>query len=55
MALWGGRFEGETEALVRRFGDSFPFDRRLYAADIAGSIAYAKALERTGIITPKSF
>ena len=53
MVLWGGRFEGETEALVRRFGDSFPFDRRLYAADIAGSIAYAKALERTGIITPE--
>jgi len=52
MTLWAGRLT-ETDAKVRLFCDSFPFDRRLYAADIAGSIAYAKALARTGIITPK--
>jgi argininosuccinate lyase len=51
MTLWGGRFAGETDALMRRFNDSFGFDRRLYAADVAGSIAYAGALARAGLIT----
>ena len=51
MTLWGGRFEGETDALMRRFNDSFGFDRRLYAADIRGSIAYAGALVRAGLIS----
>ncbi len=51
MTLWGGRFERETDALMRRFNDSFGFDRRLYAADVAGSVAYARALARAGLIT----
>jgi argininosuccinate lyase len=51
MTLWGGRFAGETDALMRRFNDSFRFDRRLYAADIEGSVAYAGALARAGLIT----
>ncbi len=51
MTLWGGRFAGETDALMRRFNDSFGFDRQLYAADVAGSIAYAGALARAGLIT----
>jgi len=50
MTLWAGRL-AETDALVRLFCDSFPFDRRLYAADIQGSIAYARALARAGLIT----
>jgi argininosuccinate lyase len=51
MTLWGGRFETEADALMRRFGDSIRFDRRLYRADIGGSIAYAGALARAGLIT----
>lgn len=51
MALWGGRFEGETNALVWQFNQSLPFDRRLWREDIAGSIAHAKMLGRQGIIT----
>ncbi|HHE47688.1 MAG TPA: argininosuccinate lyase, partial [Candidatus Acetothermia bacterium] len=50
MTLWAGRLT-ETDAKVRLFCDSFPFDRRLYAADIQGSIAYARALERAGILS----
>jgi argininosuccinate lyase len=50
MRLWGGRFSGETDALMRRFHDSFGFDRRLYAADIRGSVAYATALLRAGLL-----
>ena len=48
--LWGGRFEGETDALVWAFNQSLPFDRRLWRADIRGSIAHARMLARQGII-----
>ena len=51
MALWGGRFAGETDGLMRLFGDSIGFDRRMYGADVRGSIAYAGALARAGLIT----
>lgn len=49
--LWGGRFTGETDALMKRFNDSIGFDIRLWDADIRGSIAYAGALARAGVIT----
>jgi argininosuccinate lyase len=51
MALWGGRFAEQTSQLMQRFNDSISFDRRMYAADIQGSIAYAGALARAGLIT----
>ncbi|MFQ6102087.1 MAG: argininosuccinate lyase [Anaerolineae bacterium] len=51
MTLWGGRFAAETDELLRPFGDSIGFDRRMYGADVRGSIAYAGALARAGIIT----
>jgi argininosuccinate lyase len=37
---------------MRRFNDSLAFDRRLYAVDITGSQAYARALSAAGVITP---
>ena len=40
-----------TDALMWAFNASIGFDRRLYAADIAGSIAYAGALVRAGLLT----
>jgi argininosuccinate lyase len=39
------------DELMRRFNDSISFDRRMYAADIAGSIAYAGALAEAGLIS----
>jgi argininosuccinate lyase len=51
MTLWGGRFTGATDEAMRRFNDSIAFDRRLYAADVQGSIAYARALTEAGLIT----
>jgi len=39
MTLWGGRFTTATNELMRRFSDSIGFDRRMYGADIRGSIA----------------
>ncbi|KAJ2844707.1 argininosuccinate lyase, partial [Coemansia brasiliensis] len=49
--LWGGRFSGETDPLMEAFNESIHFDRRMYAADIQGSQAYAKALLKKGILT----
>ena len=51
MTLWGGRFTGMMDERTRRFNDSIAFDRRMYAADVQGSIAYAGALARAGLIT----
>lgn len=51
--LWGGRFSGEMDALMRQFQDSIGFDVRMWEADITGSVAYARALARSGIITKK--
>lgn len=51
MTLWGGRFEEPTDADLRRLNDSLRFDKRLYRQDIAGSIAYARAIADAGVIT----
>ncbi len=49
--MWKGRFAQETSALVQRYGESVSFDWRLYAHDIAGSIAHSKGLLKAGILT----
>ncbi|NJL96076.1 MAG: argininosuccinate lyase, partial [Anaerolineae bacterium] len=49
--LWGGRFAAGADARLRQLNDSLPFDIQFYAVDIAGSVAYAAALEGAGILT----
>ncbi|HUM71787.1 MAG TPA: lyase family protein, partial [Chloroflexota bacterium] len=49
--LWGGRFARETDVLVHEFNASLPFDRRLVAEDIRGSMAWARALAKAGVLT----
>lgn len=49
--LWGGRFDEAASPLLRQFGDSIPFDRRLWLEDIFGSMAYANALAEAGLLT----
>ncbi|KAG5636808.1 hypothetical protein H0H81_006796 [Sphagnurus paluster] len=49
--LWGGRFTGKTDPLMHEFNQSLKYDRRMYAVDIKGSIAYASSLARVGILT----
>ena len=51
MKLWGGRFESGPSEVFERFSGSLNFDRRLLDADIRGSQAFARALERVGILT----
>lgn len=64
--LWGGRFTGKTDPLyvfsevhvstseysssMHAFNQSLHYDKRMYAADVRGSIAYAKSLTLVGIL-----
>jgi argininosuccinate lyase len=48
--LWGGRFEGQTDALVEALGESVSFDARLAPWDIRASVAHARMLGAQGII-----
>jgi len=51
MTLWGGVFSEPTDDDLRKLNDSFWFDRRMYAQDIAGSVAYARAMARADVLT----
>ena len=48
---WGGRFSERADATAERFTGSLAFDRRLWPYDITGSVAWARALARAGVIT----
>jgi argininosuccinate lyase len=48
---WGGRFTEGTNELVEEYTASISYDWRLYPYDIAGSIAHAAMLGKTGIIS----
>ena len=49
--LWGGRFSQTTDKRMEAFSASIDYDKRLYAHDIAGSIAHCKMLEKQNIIS----
>jgi len=44
-------FREESDKRLEQFSESISFDRRLYAHDIAGSIAHAQMLASAGLIT----
>src|SRR6267143_950541 len=50
--LWSGRFAGAPDAAAFEFGSSFRFDRRLFEDDVTGSIAWARAIARAGVLEP---
>ncbi len=51
--LWSGRFDEAPDATVFEWGASFRFDRQLFEDDVTGSLAWAGALERAGVLTPE--
>ena len=51
MKLWGGRFASGPSEVFERFSGSLHFDHKLLDADCRGSQAFARALERAGILT----
>ena len=50
-SMWGGRFSASPDAIMEEINASIGFDQRLYRQDIAGSIAHARMLAATGILT----
>ena len=50
-SLWGGRFTENADDFFTNFNASFPFDYRLVFDDITGSIAWAGALEKAGVLS----
>lgn len=52
---WGGVFTEGTDKRVELFTESISIDRRLYEADIRGSIAHAKMLRDVKLLTAKEF
>lgn len=53
--LWGGRFTGGMDPIMVSYNESIHFDKAIYAQDIRGSIAYARANSQIGILTPSEF
>ena len=49
--MWGGRFDASPDAVMEAINASVDFDRRLYAEDIAGSVAHVTMLAKQGIVT----
>ena len=49
--MWGGRFADGPDAVMEAINASIGFDKRLYAQDIAGSIAHSEMLEACGILS----
>lgn len=50
--LWGGRFTGKTDPVMERFNLSLNVDKVMWEADLDGSVAYSKALEKAKVLTP---
>jgi argininosuccinate lyase len=48
--LWSGRFDVEPNKALLAWGASFSFDKRLFEDDVAGSLAWAEALTRAGVL-----
>lgn len=46
-----GVFDKATDRLVEQFTESVSFDHRLYAQDVAGSIAHSQMLGKVGVIS----
>src|SRR5437762_729936 len=51
QGMAAGRFSKAADPLFREINDSLEFDYRLLKQDIAGSVAWAAALERAGVLT----
>ena len=49
--MWGGRFDASPDAVMEAINASIDFDRRLYAEDIAGSVAHVAMLAKQGIVS----
>jgi argininosuccinate lyase len=51
MTLWSGRFDTAPDPAAFDFGISFGVDRALFEDDVTGSLAWAEALARAGVLS----
>jgi argininosuccinate lyase len=51
MTLWGGRFSTRLDGQAWTLNSSLPVDQRLALQDVEGSLAWADAILRAGILT----
>ena len=49
--MWGGRFASGPSEIMEEINASISYDQRLYNQDIDGSLAHARMLSETGILT----
>lgn len=42
---------GNTDPIMEKFNSSISYDQRMWEADIKGSKAYVKALQKAGLVT----
>lgn len=55
MKMWSGRFRQPLDPAFERWQRSFDFDRRLLEHELAGSRAYARALQQAGVLSSAEF
>ena len=53
MTLWGGRFSTQLNDQAWDLNSSLPIDKRMAIQDVDGSLAWAEALRRAGILAEK--
>src|SRR5512141_2233564 len=51
--LWGGRFAQKLDQLAWDLNTSLPIDKRMAIEDVDGSLAWADAIHRAGILSDK--
>ena len=53
MAMWSGHFRGKLDPLAWALNASISFDQRLARQDVQGSLAWARGLQRAGLLAPE--
>ena len=51
MTLWGGRFTQSLDTLAWALNSSLPVDQQMAFQDVEGSVAWAKAIHKAGILS----
>src|SRR5690349_6501261 len=55
MTLWGGRFSQKLDELAWALNTSLPVDQRMAIQDVEGSLAWADAIHKAGILSDKEY
>jgi argininosuccinate lyase len=53
MTLWGGRFTQKLDDLAWTLNASLPVDQRMAIQDVQGSLAWANAIHKVGVLSDK--